>query len=686
MATYVLSGLWSGLRLVRRFKPEVIHVHFAVPAGALAWMLSKWTGIPYVLTAHLGDVPGGVPEKTRDWFRWVFPFTGLIWREAAVRVAVSEYTRELALKHYNEEILVIPNGVDVELMQPRSLEVGQPPVIVFAGRFVPQKAPVQAVRILSQIKDLPWKCVMIGDGALMPNVRKTIEEFGIEDRFELTGWITPEEVMERFEKSNILFMPSLSEGLPVVGVQALAKGLAIVASRVGGFVDLVEDGKNGYLLPSDDPAAMVAALRRLLTDTETLLRARRRSREIAKRFDIVSIADTYEKIYEALKISRRKPPRRLLIINNEYPPIGGGAGNASANLAHRLASLDQEVIVVTSRFKDLPHKEVSRNLEVIRIPAWRNRQDRTGAFELIAFIVSAILWTFRLFAGHTTRKPYATVAFFGLPSGAVALMLKVFHRIPYVVSLRGGDVPGFRPYDFGAYHKMIRPLLRMIWKNASAIVANSAGLRDLALQFDSRFEIPIIPNGVDAERFRAETHENSYARIFSVGRIVYQKGLDLAMRALSGLKDLDWEWRIAGDGPQMALLKTLAETLGIQDRIQFLGWQAHDFLVEHYGWSNMFLFPSRHEGMPNAVLEAMASGLPVVASRISGNEELVVDGETGLLVPSEDVDSLRDALRKLILDAPLRGRMGAASRRRVENNYNWESVAQQYAHLLERVE
>jgi len=297
MATYVLFGLWSGFHLIRRFKPDVIHVHFAVPAGALAWMLSKLTGVPYVLTAHLGDVPGGVPEKTSDWFRWVFPFTGLIWRDAAVRVAVSEYTRDLALKHYTEEILVIPNGVDVELMKPRSLEVKDQPVIVFAGRFATQKAPVQVVRTLNEIKDLTWKCVMIGDGVLMPNVRKAIAEFGLEDRFELTGWITPEEVMERFEKSSILFMPSLSEGLPVVGVQALAKGLAIVASRVGGFVDLVDDGRNGNLIESGNREGFQIKLRALLENPNRLLSLRQSSLEKAKSFEISRIAERYETIF-----------------------------------------------------------------------------------------------------------------------------------------------------------------------------------------------------------------------------------------------------------------------------------------------------------------------------------------------------------------------------------------------------
>ena len=433
---------------------------------------------------------------------------------------------------------------------------------------------------------------------------------------------------------------------------------------------------------------MIEALRHFLTNHEKLLQARNRSREIAKRFDIVAIAIEYENIYMDVVAQGSETSPRLLILNSEYPPIGGGAGNASANLARHLMLLGQDVTVVTSRFKDLPHQEKVNHLAVFRIPARRSRQDRTSALELIFFILSASFWTLRHFRGRgiASRKPYATLAFFGLPSGAVALLLKIIYRIPYIVSLRGGDVPGFRPYDFGLYHKMITPLLRIIWKNASAIVANSKGLRDLALKFDSRFEIPIIPNGVELNLFKADRRGSERSHILSVGRIVHQKGLDLAMHALSGLKDLDWEWRIAGDGPQLALLQSLAEKLGIGNRVHFLGWQSHELLVAHYGWSNLFLFPSRHEGMPNAVLEAMASGLPVIATRISGSEELVVDGETGILVPSEDVDSLREAIRAMILDAGLREKMGFASRRRVENNYNWESVARQYALLLERVE
>ena len=80
MAGFVGAALLKGLEVARAWKPDVIHVHFAVPGGAAAWLLSKLSGVPYVLTAHLGDVPGGVPEKTGKWFKWIFPLTPPIWR------------------------------------------------------------------------------------------------------------------------------------------------------------------------------------------------------------------------------------------------------------------------------------------------------------------------------------------------------------------------------------------------------------------------------------------------------------------------------------------------------------------------------------------------------------------------------------------------------------------------------
>ena len=298
MLGYVWAGFWHGWRIIRHWKPDVIHVHFAVPAGVVAWALSAVTGVPYVLTAHLGDVPGGVPEKTGKWFRWIKPFTPPIWRRAARVVAVSDFTRGLALQHYPVAIDVVPNGVDLQALDPGEIVVHNPPQVAFAGRFMTQKNPVQIVESLAAVTDLPWQCVMMGDGPLRPTVEAAIARHGLQERFVLTGWVTPQEVIECFRQSDVYFMPSLSEGLPVVGVQSMAMGLALVLGAAGGNVELIKDGMNGFLCDPHDRDGFSAALRELLGNPERLLAARRASREIVERFDLDVVVSRYEELFE----------------------------------------------------------------------------------------------------------------------------------------------------------------------------------------------------------------------------------------------------------------------------------------------------------------------------------------------------------------------------------------------------
>ena len=299
MAGFVWAAFWRGLALIRKFRPDVIHVHFAVPAGAVALALSKLTGVPYVLTAHLGDVPGGVPEKTGRWFKWIFPFTPPIWKRARKVVAVSTFTRDLAVASYPVAVSVIPNGVDTAALDPGLIKVNKPVHLVFAGRFVPQKNVIKLIETLALIKDLPWTCELLGDGPLRPQVESAIAVAGLSDRITLPGWVTPEEVVQAFRRSDILFMPSLSEGLPVVGVQALSLGLALVVSQIGGWRDLIVAGENGMMLPHDDASGFAEVLRGYISHPETLHSARQASRRHAANFDLNAIVTAYEEILTA---------------------------------------------------------------------------------------------------------------------------------------------------------------------------------------------------------------------------------------------------------------------------------------------------------------------------------------------------------------------------------------------------
>ena len=111
MAGYVAMHIAPALHEIGTFKPDVVHVHFAVPTGAVAWAATRLRSVPYLLTAHLGDVPGGTPEQTERLFRFVKPFTVPIWRSAAGVTAVSEFVARCAENAYGMMPVVIPNGI-----------------------------------------------------------------------------------------------------------------------------------------------------------------------------------------------------------------------------------------------------------------------------------------------------------------------------------------------------------------------------------------------------------------------------------------------------------------------------------------------------------------------------------------------------------------------------------------------
>jgi glycosyltransferase involved in cell wall biosynthesis len=305
MARYDLAAFQSGLKIIGSWQPDVIHAHFAVPAGAAAFALSKLTKVPYVLTAHLGDVPGAVPDKTDRWFKLIFPLTPQIWKGAARVVAVSQYTRLLALKHYNVLIDVIHNGVELSALPKWQAAADGVPRIIFAGRFVAHKNPADLVEALSRLTYLDWTCVMSGDGEELEAVRGLAERHGLGNRIQFPGWVTPEQVLEQFALSDILVLPSRSEGLSVVGVQGLAMGLALVLSDAGGNPELVQPDDNGFLFPAGDVDVLTAALESLLSSPELVSAFQARSQQIANDFVLEKVVLQYEQVLESVKENRR---------------------------------------------------------------------------------------------------------------------------------------------------------------------------------------------------------------------------------------------------------------------------------------------------------------------------------------------------------------------------------------------
>jgi glycosyltransferase involved in cell wall biosynthesis len=162
---------------------------------------------------------------------------------------------------------------------------------------VETKNPEHLIRALSRLQNLPWKCTMLGDGPLLESVRETVAGSGLTGRISLPGWVTPEQVLSQFARSDILILPSRSEGLSVVGVQALGMGLAMVLSDAGGNLELVHDGENGFLFPVGNVDALTDRLKKLFESPSVLQSAQEKSCVMAKKFDLPNVIDQYEALF-----------------------------------------------------------------------------------------------------------------------------------------------------------------------------------------------------------------------------------------------------------------------------------------------------------------------------------------------------------------------------------------------------
>jgi len=373
---------------------------------------------------------------------------------------------------------------------------------------------------------------------------------------------------------------------------------------------------------------------------------------------------------------------RIAIINSEFPPVGGGSGNASAHLAKEFTKLGHEVIVITTQYHGEQRKEIIDGYQIIRIPAIRNKPDRSNPFEQFTFLLGSSTTGL---ANLSSWNPDIVIAFFGLPSGPAAYFHKLLKKKPFIVSLRGGDVPGFRPDDFGIYHKLSSPAIRKIWDSADKIVANSSGLKELALTFYPGKKIAVITNGVDPQKYPIKTNGWEDPTLLFTGRLVYQKGLDVLLNSLAQLIDVEFNLYIVGDGPEKEHLQELTRKLKLEERIHFTGWLNKKELIDYYQQASIFVFPSRQEGMPNSMLEAMASGLPVIATKISGSEELILDGKGGYLVRPDNQDELKNALDSLLANNNARENMGRYNRQRVMEIFSWSDIARKYEELIKTV-
>lgn len=377
---------------------------------------------------------------------------------------------------------------------------------------------------------------------------------------------------------------------------------------------------------------------------------------------------------------------KTLLICSDFPPMISGIARSLYHFWSRLPS--EEIVVLAPKVK-----------------GWREF-DRQQRFQIRRYATSTSAWiifrllNFLMLLVHSLPimlKVKIKGLHCGQPlsAGFIGLLSKRLFKIPYCVYVYGGETEKYNKYV------LVLPLLKLILKGAARIIVNSEFTRKEFQKYEVEKErlIKVTP-GVDISRFRPDINVDDFKKrynlegkkvLLTVARLSERKGHDMVIRALPKViaKVPNLIYIIVGQGSQEKRLKKLVRSSNIQAYVLFVGFITEEDLVPYYVASDVFVMPNRQtegeetfEGFGTSFLEASACAKPVVGGRSGGVEDAVVDGATGILVDSLNIEELARVLIRLLTDEAYAQSLGVQGRLRAEQQFRWETLAAKIEALL----
>ncbi|WP_144903912.1 glycosyltransferase family 4 protein [Halobellus captivus] len=350
----------------------------------------------------------------------------------------------------------------------------------------------------------------------------------------------------------------------------------------------------------------------------------------------------------------------VAILVKEFPPdIIGGTETQTMRMAQELQRQDGVDVTVYTKQYDGPEPH-DPTYDLVRVPNIRHND----FVSTLTFLLVALVYLLR-----DARRIDVLQCMMVYPCGYLGYLVNRIRNIPYFAWIRGGD------YYFMKENPVKRRLIKTVLDGTLVLVQTEQVRKDVLREFpDANLEV--LGNGVDIP---VET-EDGDAVVF-VGRLKEQKGVHVLIRAMA---EVDRRLLVVGDGPEREKLEALADGLGVDAR--FVGEVPPDEVTKYLVQGAIFVLPSvRGEGLPNALLEAMAAGLPVVATDTGGVADTIREGDTGFLVSPGDEVALRDRLETLLRDDTRRGRMGVAAREYVIEHRAWDALTDTLVHIYEQI-
>ncbi len=399
------------------------------------------------------------------------------------------------------------------------------------------------------------------------------------------------------------------------------------------------------------------------------------------------------------EVSQKKLNFKLCVVSPLFHPNLGGVGRQAVALTEYLHQCGIQVMVMCRDMKDIPPWQPRAGIQINRLwsiaPDKINLQERTIRNFFISFSFCLSL----VFALIKKRMHFDIVHFHGasLPLIINVLPLKLLKK--KVVSKVAGAKMDTEAGSLKGKYLFLGNIFIWILKMVDAFIAISREIKNDLIQdgFDER-KIEEINNFIVKNEFfplQNSDHNknllkkrlmNTEKRILTFsGRLVKTKRLDLLFTAFKEVlqSGKDVHLLILGDGELREKLISLAKELGIKDHVSFKGFRTD--ILDYLHISDMFVFPSEREGMPNSLLEAMACRLPVIAAGVGGVIDLIRNGENGIMVPPGDAEGLKKAIFRLLDDRQFSENIAAKAYETIKGGYYIDIVAERYLSLYQKI-
>lgn len=377
--------------------------------------------------------------------------------------------------------------------------------------------------------------------------------------------------------------------------------------------------------------------------------------------------------------------KNILILNYEYPPIGGGGGVATKELAKGFVSLGFQVDVVTSSYAGLNEREREGDINIYRVKVpFKRGKFTTSLASLIAFPFVAYPVVKKL----CNKYNYLFInTHFAVPTGPLGVVVSKKFLIPNILSLHGGDI--YDPTKIISPHRcfIFRRVVESVINNSYAVVAQSTNTKDNAYKYyNLRSLIKVIPLPYSLKQHKRVSRKllnlrNNTLYVVSIGRLVKRKGYEDLVRAMSLLETgYDVQAIIIGEGPEKEKLQNLTTKLGLKNKVLILGELSEEKKHQYLANSDIYVLSSIHEGFGIVLQEAMQAELPLIVTNNGGQLDIVKHNINGLIIPTNNPRQMARAINKLIKNKALRNKLGKANKDLIYS-YDPKYIAQKYLNL-----